>query len=150
MRRRKKQNAFSLIELMVAMFIFLTCLMFIFGVFPTAVKAVNQGRYTFLATQVAQKELEHLRNLPWEKLDNFSSYVASEPGTFYRNTTLTTYINGVESTVKFESVPVVSTFSTDANGNTEVVTIRVLVKYAFGTEADGYKSVEVETLVSRP
>lgn len=60
---RNKSQGFSLIELMFAMFIFATCLLMIFGVFPTAMRAVSQGKYKFLAAEVAQKQLEQLKKM---------------------------------------------------------------------------------------
>ncbi len=148
-----QKRGYSLIELMVAMFIFLTCLLFMIGMFPTAVKAVSQARHTFLATSIAQQELEYLKNLPWDKLENFQDYAQSEPDTFYRTTVLTSEINGVSSSVEFQTNPIISNYSTDPSGNVDVVNIRVLVKYAYGSSAvkdEYYKTVDMETLVAKP
>lgn len=153
MNRKMKNRGFNLIELMVAMFIFLTCLMFIFAIFPASVKAVSQGRYTFLATEIAQQEMEYLKNMDWNKLENFQTWVQSTPDLFYRSTTLSCFINGVESSVTYNSVPVVTVFSTDSTGQADVVSIRVLVKYSHGSKVqknEYFKSVELETLVAKP
>lgn len=150
-----RTRAFSLIELMVAMLVFATCLLAAFGIFATAAKASSQAGYTLLAAEVAQKEIEYLKNLDWDELENFSSYAVSNPDKYYRTTTLDVRNNGVQNTINFSSTPMVSACSTDDYGNVDAVSIKVVVQYDFGSgrvkETDGYnKSVELETIVCKP
>lgn len=154
-QKRRKIAGFSLIEMMVAIFIFANCMMFIIGVFPTAVAASNQGKNTLLANQVAQKEMEYLKSLPWEKLENFQTLVVTEPDTYYRNTTLSSVIRGTKHYVTYESMPVITPFSMGADGRPDILDIRVKVKYKYGSAVlknpdEYYRSVDLETLVNRP
>jgi hypothetical protein len=119
-----------------------------------SLRAVNQGRYTLMANKIAQQELEYLKQLSWDKLENFNTLVATNPEYYYRDTNISSTLNGSATSVKYESRPIIYSFSTDASG-TNVVRIVVVVKYNFGSievknTGDYYKSVVLESLVARP
>ena len=140
---------------MVSLFIYSTCILFVFGLFPTALQALSQAKFVFMANQVARQEMEYLKNLDWYTLKNFAEIIKSDPEKFYRTSVMECEINGVKSVTTFESCPMITTYEQDGNGEPEILNIRVLVKYRYGSgikkEADEYyKSVHLETLVRKP
>lgn len=135
---------------MIATFIFVTCLLLIISVFPMSMKSLAKGQIIMQADQVAQQELEYLRNMDWEDLSDFETLAQSDPDLFYRNTTLTTQTNGVTKNMIFQSTPYVTVVSTDTTGAPTVLDVRVIVRYGEGSSAIYDNSVELETLVARP
>lgn len=155
-QRSRRRSGFSLIELLVALFIFATCLMFIFGIFPTAAQAVNQARYTFLATQVAQQELEYIKDLysrdfsyardqdPGDGKGTYLTHKPAEPFIYGHDTTLTTYIDGNENVIKFTAdhqqptrLPTTPNYlggpNDPSNPDYYIWNVKVRVKYAHGS-----------------
>ena len=67
-RRQNGEEGFTLIEVMVAAFILVLGSLAIFMAFAMAVKNVQRGRETQIALSVAQREMEKIRSLPYERV----------------------------------------------------------------------------------
>lgn len=155
MRRFSQSKGFKLVEIMVSLFIFATCLLTMLGIFPTSMQALNQSKYLFLAQQVARQEMELLKNTQWKSLENFSTSVQQNPDKYYKKISIVYWINGRKSVITFETQPMVTVYKKDKKGIPRIVNARVLVKYQYGSIIDNsangyYKSVDLETLVASP
>ncbi|MHB2019470.1 MAG: type IV pilus modification PilV family protein [Candidatus Xenobia bacterium] len=64
MRKRQVARAFSLLELLLAMFIFVVSFLGIVAVYPTSVRAVQQGKSEMLAQEIASQQMEAALALP--------------------------------------------------------------------------------------
>jgi prepilin-type N-terminal cleavage/methylation domain-containing protein len=145
-----RRSGFSLIELLMALFIFATCLLFIFGIFPTVVQSLNQGRNTFLATQFAQKHMELMKNKAWAELLSYANGTPVVPASV--QTPLLTVVDGTKSFMNYVQTATVSEASRDATGTITAVVIRVKVSYPARSHstAPAFKSVFMETIVAKP
>jgi prepilin-type N-terminal cleavage/methylation domain-containing protein len=146
-----RRSGFSLIELLMALFIFATCLLFIFGIFPTVVQSLNQGRNTFLATQFAQKHMELMKNKAWAELESYANGTPVVPASV--QTPILTVVDGTKSFMNYIQTATVSEASRDvATGTITAVVIRVKVSYPARSHstAPAFKSVFMETIVAKP
>ncbi|MFP4498470.1 MAG: prepilin-type N-terminal cleavage/methylation domain-containing protein [Vulcanimicrobiota bacterium] len=141
LRIDNNKKGFSLIEVMIALVIFVSCLLLIFTLFPMAVRSLSQGKHIFLATTVAQKEMEYIKTLP------FNQVAMSNTDLQNRTTTVNLTVNGVNSSIPFTSYTTISEDPADAN----LRNVRVTVKYPYGSAVEQMeykKSVSVETIIA--
>jgi prepilin-type N-terminal cleavage/methylation domain-containing protein len=136
---------FSLVELLMAMMIFSTCLLLIIGMFPAANKASAQARHIVMSTEIARKNMEILKSLGWQSLDMNSQVVKNISN---NPVSVKTVINGVSSDTTYSVIPMISTFEKDPDtGEPTIKLVRVQVKYSHGNV---FKSgATLETLVSK-
>ncbi|MEK9183181.1 MAG: prepilin-type N-terminal cleavage/methylation domain-containing protein [Patescibacteria group bacterium] len=64
----KKQSGFTLIEMVVSISILVLVMLGIFGAFQYTYKIIYRGKIQILSTQLANEQLEIIRNLPYEKV----------------------------------------------------------------------------------
>lgn len=64
----KKQSGFTLIEMVVSISILVLVMLGILGAFQYAYKIIYRGKIQVLSTQLANEQLEIIRNLPYEKV----------------------------------------------------------------------------------
>lgn len=139
----RRSSGISLIEVLIALAIFVTSVLAIYGIFPMAMKAVNQGENNLLANQVAKKELEYVKTLSWDQLDNENEAVSSRTPTM-----VTTTVNGVPRTVSFEPVIRIDPLPDDP---TNIKIVRVQVKWTIGSPSGNkIMHVDMETLINNP
>lgn len=74
--RRGGEDGFTLIEILIAAFILVLGSFAIFMAFAMAIKNVERGRDSQIALSVAQREMEKIRSLPYERV-----LMASTPAT---------------------------------------------------------------------
>lgn len=153
MRSPRRCRGYKLVEYMISLFIYSTCLLFVYGMFPASMQALNQSRYVFLANQVARQEMEYLKNMNWNTLADFQNIIKTNPDKFYRKTTMVCHTEGTKTDLCFESNPMITVFSKDKNGQPEILNVRVMVKYRYGSLMkghSGYRMIDYETLLERP
>ena len=68
MLKLKKQSGFTLIEMVVSIGIMVLVMLGIFGAFQYTYKIIYRGKIQVLSTQLANEQLEIIRNLPYEKV----------------------------------------------------------------------------------
>lgn len=66
--RFKKQSGFTLVEMVVSIGILVLVMLGILGAFQYAYKIIYRGKIQVLSTQLANEQLEIIRNLPYEKV----------------------------------------------------------------------------------
>ena len=139
----KKVKGFSLVEVLVSLFILVFFIFLIIEIFPYSVKAMRMSKKVLLATQIAKKELEYAKQLPWDDLTSASSYLQD------RKTTIESRINGIESTTNFESVFTVTPLP-DAPNDIKILKVQIRwdVDPSSGQTVER-KKVEMEVLVSK-
>jgi prepilin-type N-terminal cleavage/methylation domain-containing protein len=120
---KKVSGGFSLIELLIAMVIFVTCMFGVISIFPSAMKAAVKSRNIMVATKIAQKEVERLKSMPWAELtpDN----PAIQPEDPNKGFLLT--INGQTSEYKFT----VENYTETLPDNPNIKRIIVVVNYDY-------------------
>lgn len=64
----KKQSGFTLIETVISIGILVLVMLGIFGAFQYTYKIIYRGKIQVLSTQLANEQLEIIRNLPYEKV----------------------------------------------------------------------------------
>ena len=64
-KRRKREEGFSLIEILIAMVILGIMLMTLISVFIYGYNVLSRTKQVALATQICQEEIERIRNLPF-------------------------------------------------------------------------------------
>ncbi len=64
----KRQDGFTVIEVLVASFILVLGALAVFMTFSAAVRNVQRGKETQVGLSVAQREMEKIRSLPYEKI----------------------------------------------------------------------------------
>lgn len=67
-KRLKQEEGFTIIEILVAAFILVLGALAVFMTFSAAVRNVQRGRDTQASISVAQREMEKIRALPYEKI----------------------------------------------------------------------------------
>lgn len=139
----RKASGFSILELLIALGIFSTCLLAVYGLFPMAMKAVVQGENVFLANQVAKNEMEYLKTLSWEDLSMESTLVTNRPPTVMTVTT-----NGVTHTTTFNSTIRIEPLTDDPDN---IKVARVQISWIIGTPSGNkYNNIELQTLLNNP
>lgn len=69
-----KKKAFTLIEILIGVFIFLIVFVAIFTGYRLAIKAAAEARNRITATAIANGELEKIRNLPYESIGTLDGF----------------------------------------------------------------------------
>jgi prepilin-type N-terminal cleavage/methylation domain-containing protein len=128
----KNQQGFSLIELLVAMALFATSLLFIFSVFPVSINSTFHGMNSMLASEIGQTEMEYLKTLSWDELDNGSSKV--KKGNFEVKVTS----NGVKTEYNFITEPHIQTMKNES----ELKIVRIDVKRVDGKYSRKFANFE--------
>jgi len=138
----KRIKGFSLIEVLVSLFILVFFIFLIVEIFPYSVKAIRMSKKVLLATQIARKELEFAKQIPWDELTTDSTYLQN------RKTNIESTINGIKSTTNFESTFTVTPLTEDPDN---IKILQVVVRWDVdpsGTSEER-KKVEMEVLVSK-
>jgi prepilin-type N-terminal cleavage/methylation domain-containing protein len=138
-KQTQNSQGFSLLELLFAMLIFSTSLLFIFSLFPAAHKSVAHARYAMMAAEVAKKEMEWVKSLDWNEL---------EPNIQRPITVMTSYNNGTKTETIFIPQVFVTNYAKNPADNKIIVkTVRVQVKYEYASKQR--VGATLETLVTK-
>jgi len=138
-----KQKGFSLIELLIALAIFAVSLLAIYGTFPIAMRAITKAENNFLANQVAIKEVEFLKTLPWEELTMDNDEITERP-----STVVTSTINGVTINTTFNSIIRIDPLPDDPDN---IKVVRVQISWTTGSPAgERFNYIQLETLLNNP
>ncbi|MCE1245334.1 MAG: type II secretion system GspH family protein [Firmicutes bacterium] len=141
LRKTVRSHGFSLLEVLVSLFILIFCILLVLEIFPLSVKAANRGRKIILATQLAKKEIEFAKHLKWDDLTSANIYLQT------RQTRLTTRINGIESINEFTTVYTVAPFEEDPD-NIKLIKVAVYWDGAYPSGNVNNK-VDMEVMVAR-
>jgi len=68
MRRRKTQSGLSMLEVLVTMFLVMMGLLVVMSSFVAIAKSGRYSERMDVATTLAQREMERVRNLPWANI----------------------------------------------------------------------------------
>lgn len=138
----KKIKGFSLIEVLVSLFILVFFIFLIIEIFPYSVRAIKMSKKVLLATQIAKKDLEFAKQIPWDDLSSGSSYLQN------RKTDIESTINGIPSTTNFESTFTVTPLPDDPDN---IKILQVVVRWDVDPSGsrEERKKVEMEVLVSK-
>jgi len=137
----RKIKGFNLIELMMGIFIFVTCVLAIYCIFPMTLNAVVQGQNKLTAIGIAKDKIEYLKTIPWKKL------VTNDPMVLANNrTTLVSYRNGRTISTTFTvSPPIITALNADASLKQVKVEVQWPVKSPFSYQS--YGKVEISTIM---
>lgn len=137
----EKTKGFSLIEVLVSLFILVFFIFLIIEIFPYSVKAIRMSKKVLLATQIAKKELEFAKQIPWDDLNSGSTYLQN------RKTNIESTINGIPSTTNFESTFTVTPLPEDPDN---IKILQVVVRWDVDPSGKSIEKnkVEMEVLVS--
>lgn len=137
---KMSKKGFSLIELMIALFILAVSYLCILGVFPVSMRGVKQGKDILFATHLAQQQME--KAVYQCGGDDFLDYGLSiTNGT----ASLTSVVNNVTTITDFTySV----TFSPDTQAAVDAATIKNIVVIVYVTSKPE-RYVKLETDVAR-
>ena len=91
--RRYRIKGFSVIELLIALAIFVTSFCMIIGIFPVTFRSIQMSKNFLLATNLAEQKMEYAKSLPFTSID-----ITNLP-----NETITMFstVNGVQQTLRF-------------------------------------------------
>lgn len=95
-RRNDRKRGFTLIEAVLAVFMLLLGVLFIFGMFPAGADAVTTARDTYAASEIAREKLEYWVQKGYTTISGTSS-ATLQSGTL----TVTDQSNGVSQPWKF-------------------------------------------------
>ena len=136
-------KGFSLAEVLIALAIFSVGLLSIYGLFPLAMRAANQGETIFIANQLGQKEIEFLRMLSWDDLSMENQVINNRP-----STTMTTTINGATSTTVYDSSIRIDPLPDDPDN---IKIARVQISWVTSTPSGSkFSHVDLETMFNNP
>jgi len=141
-KKSRKSRGLSLIEIIISLFIFVFCILFIIETFPYTVKAVNKSKKVVLATQLAKRELEYAKQLPWDDLTTDSQYLQN------REISIIARVNGITSTTDFKSFFTITPLPEDPD-NVKVINVQVYWDMGSSGQKNQTKKVEMEVLVSK-
>lgn len=139
--RRRNEAGFSLIELLIASAIFVTCLLSVYSMFVYSMRSIKKSEDYLLADQIAKKEMEYVKTLDWDTLDDpLSNALNNRP-----NVEITTSLNGVQVTNSFSSNIMV----TDLEANVKVA--RILIQWSTASPSGNkVDSLELFTYINNP
>ncbi|MCD4786159.1 MAG: prepilin-type N-terminal cleavage/methylation domain-containing protein [Candidatus Eremiobacteraeota bacterium] len=140
--KSKKSRGLSLIEIVVSLFIFVICILFVVETFPYTIKAVNKSRRIILATQLAKRELEFAKQLPWDDLVTDGTYLQN------REVSIISTVNGITSTTDFKSYFTVNPLPEDPD-DIKAVNVKVYWDMGSSGQKDQTRKVEMEILVAK-
>jgi Tfp pilus assembly protein PilV len=89
------EEGFTLLEILIAAFILVLGSLAIFMAFAMAVKNVQRGRDTQIAISIAQREMEKIRSLPYERV-----LMAATPSSTTETTSPANRVSGSEFALK--------------------------------------------------
>lgn len=132
-----KKSGFSLIEVVVAISVFIFLVTYITASLPNSLKAVEMGKDRMIAGHIARKEMEFVRSLSWSEQDS------SNPALQGRYTTIITRLKDTEIEKNFYSYFDISTHPEDSN----LKIIKVSIRWDQGKiqSPPGYREVTLET-----
>jgi prepilin-type N-terminal cleavage/methylation domain-containing protein len=110
----KKKGGFTLIEVLITIFILAVVLMTLVSAFIYGYNLLSRTKQVSLATQIAQEEIETIRNMPY---DNILAL-----GSSFTNERLSDLFNG-QGVLAIEAVP------GDTSGNIKKITASVRWKF---------------------
>jgi prepilin-type N-terminal cleavage/methylation domain-containing protein len=110
----KKKGGFTLIEVLITIFILAIVLMTLVSAFIYGYNLLSRTKQVSLATQIAQEEIETIRNMPY---DNILAL-----GSSFTNERLSDLFNG-QGVLAIEAVP------GDTSGNIKKITASVRWKF---------------------
>jgi len=141
--RNSRVSGFSLVELLIALTIFSVGVLGLYSIFPFAMKAVNQAENRFLANQIGQKEIEFLKTVSWDDLNNDNQEINSRPSTI-----TTTTINGNSYSTTFNSIIRIDPLPDDP----QIIKVaRVQISWTTGSpRGPKFHHVDLETLINNP
>jgi uncharacterized protein (TIGR02598 family) len=139
------EAAFSLVEVMVAVFVLGTLVLALFGAFSSGVSVVQASRENMRATQILMQKLETIRLYTWSEGTN-STLAANNFHERYDplSTNSGTVYAGVYSTD-----PAPSTIPAAYRSNMRLVTMTVYWTNNFGTPKARVQSRQIQSLVAR-
>lgn len=141
--KHRIKKGFSLAEVLIALAIFSVGLLSIYGLFPLAMRAANQGETIFIANQLGQKEIEFLRMMSWDDLSMENQAIKVRP-----STKMTTTINGVTSTNEYNSSIRIDPLPDDPNN---IKIARVQISWITYTPTGSkFNHVDLETMFNNP
>ncbi|MCL5772792.1 MAG: hypothetical protein M1536_00225 [Firmicutes bacterium] len=138
----KRKGFLSILELVFALFIFLAGFLMILGVYPTSFMSVGKSREFIFATNIAQREMERLKAIPY---NNFPAALAGTSVNLYSSVdTMQFVINGKTIPVDFDWTDKVSTYmQDDPNFNYKGLQVTV----GWQSSSTGYHVYTLETLI---
>lgn len=71
----RRPTGLSLLEVVVGLGIFSVAILMVLGLFPMGLRAVDQGRGALLATHLAERELERVRETAFEDIESYTGEV---------------------------------------------------------------------------
>jgi type II secretory pathway pseudopilin PulG len=157
-----RTKGFGLIELLVAAVLLTVFLLHIFGLFPSAYKAMAHVKTTVIAGELAKQEMERLvsaleNDHDWEnfftKVPNEWTYVSFGTTSGYTkeyNRPLISTINDIKTTTVFYVIPRVEDYNYQGENIGKKITL--LVEYEFGANEAGAKrktGAEIRTIVTK-
>lgn len=94
----KKMKSFTLIEVLIGVFLILIVFLGIFAAYQLGLKVVGLSERKITATQIAQGELEKIKNLPYQEIGIIGASLPEAKGILERQTKK--ILNGVEYTIE--------------------------------------------------
>jgi Tfp pilus assembly protein PilV len=144
---RPRRSGLSLVEILVAMTIFITSFLALLGVFPTALHSVQQAREMNIATFLAEERLEQLKAFGSSSSTNFNT-LASEPSASPIPITFTT--NGQNARIDFQCQAQVAPSPSASPTMKQIqVTVSWFSRRQTGTNAD-LKTVRMASEILAP
>lgn len=143
---RRRRSGLSLVEILVAMTIFITSFLALLGVFPTALHSVQQAREMNIATFLAEERLEQLKAFGGSSSVNFN-LLADQAAT---NVPITFTTNGQQARIDFQCQAQVAPSPTASPTMKQIqVTVSWFSRRQTGTASD-LKTVRLATEVLAP
>jgi len=127
--KRIRIKGFSVIELLIALAIFVTSFCMIIGIFPVTFRSIQMSKNFLLATNLAEQKMEYAKSLPFSDID--TTHLANESITMFST------VNGVQQTLRFTcnyqlSAP--SSTSDPYYGQIKYITVMVTWQYGVQQE----------------
>ncbi|MDQ7822336.1 MAG: prepilin-type N-terminal cleavage/methylation domain-containing protein [Candidatus Eremiobacteraeota bacterium] len=99
----RDRRGFSLIELLIAIAIFLTSFCMIIGVFPVTFRSIQMAKNQMLATHFAEERIEYVKGMEFASILAMSEYnpPAPPPVPLNGSFTVTSMVNGVTQTLSY-------------------------------------------------
>lgn len=91
--RRCRIKGFSIIELLIALAIFVTSFCMIIGIFPVTFRSIQMSKNYLLATNLAEQKMEYAKSLVFTDID--TTHLPNETITIFST------VNGVQQTLRF-------------------------------------------------
>lgn len=138
----RKEKGLNLIELLIGLSIFATCFIMIMGIFPTGVKAVQQGKNVLLATHIAEQQMEYIKSLDFASVTSSNLQAAT--------VNMTSVVQNITQNLSFD---VSYSITYPLNGHNDLKAVRVQVSWLEGLWSGNQpvpRTVNVETIIYNP